>query len=201
MNQHNFKINSKINLKANSNINSKVSSEISLKATCKTVHLGGFSSELEPALVVDSGDRIEVETYTGFRIYDQAPAAFMTPELIEICQQLPSDRRISSGPHLLTGPIYLRDAQPGDTLEVRIEAASPRLAMGFNAIRPGWGSFSKQFSEPELRFIPLDLVNNQAEFPPGSGVQIPLHPFLAFWGLPRTNPLVLRFPLESMAAI
>ncbi|HAJ62367.1 MAG TPA: acetamidase, partial [Cyanobacteria bacterium UBA8543] len=44
-----------------------------LKASCQTVHLGGFSHQLEPALIVDSGDSIEVETYTGFYVYDKAP--------------------------------------------------------------------------------------------------------------------------------
>lgn len=40
-----------------------------LKASCQTVHLGGFSHQLEPALKIDSGERIDVETYTGFYRY------------------------------------------------------------------------------------------------------------------------------------
>ncbi len=160
-----------------------------LKASCQTVHLGGFSHQLEPALIVDSGDSIEVETYTGFYVYDKAPPEFITPEFLEICQHLPAARKVGPGPHLLTGPIYVKDAEPGDVLEIKLEAIAPRLPVGFNAIRPGWGALPQQFTEPRLRFIPLDLEKGVAEFPTGSGIQIPIKPFFGILGVatPETN--------------
>lgn len=154
-----------------------------LRATCETVHLGGFSSQLKPALVVDSGDRIHVETFTGFKIYDQAPPAFVPATLEEICRKLPSDRRVGPGSHLLTGPIYVNGAEPGDVLEVQLEAITPSLPVGFNAIRSGWGALATQFTESALRFIPLDIQHNLAEFPPGSGIKIPLQPFFGILGV------------------
>jgi len=154
-----------------------------LKASCKTVHLGGFSHQLEPALIIDSGDSIEIETYTGFYLYDKAPPDFLTPEFLEICEHLPAERKVGPGPHLLTGPIYVRNAEPGDVLEVKLEAISPRLPVGFNAIRPGWGALPQQFTEPRLRFIGLDLDKGIAEFPSGSGIQIPLQPFFGILGV------------------
>ncbi|MBD2439506.1 acetamidase/formamidase family protein [Nostoc sp. FACHB-110] len=154
-----------------------------LKATKDTVHLGGFSHLLQPALSVDSGDTIDVETYTGYYIYDQAPPDFLTPEFVDICQNLPSQRKVAGGPHLLTGPIYVRDAEPGDVLEVRLEAIAPSLPVGFNAIRTGWGALPAQFTQPALRFIPLDLANNLAEFPSLSGIQIPIKPFFGILGV------------------
>jgi acetamidase/formamidase len=154
-----------------------------LKANCQTVHLGGFSAQLEPALIIDSGDSVEVETYTGFYIYDKAPPEFLTKELIEICQHLPASRKVGQGPHLLTGPIYVKNAKPGDVLEVRLEAISPRLSVGFNAIRPGWGALPKKFTEARLRFIELDLKQNLAEFPKSSGIKIPLQPFFGILGV------------------
>lgn len=154
-----------------------------LKANCQTVHLGGFSPQLTPALTIDSGDSIEIETYTGFHIKDLAPPDFLTPEFLEICQNLPAESKVGSGPHLLTGPIYVKNAQPGDVLEIKLEAISPRLAMGFNAIRPGWGALPGRFTEARLRFIPLDLDNGVAEFPPGSGFKIPLQPFFGIIGV------------------
>ena len=39
------------------------------------------------------------------------------------------------------------------------------------------------FSEPKLRFIPLDLEQKIAEFPPASGIRIPLHPFFGIIGV------------------
>ncbi|MBU7586677.1 MAG: acetamidase/formamidase family protein [Nostoc sp. TH1S01] len=154
-----------------------------LKATKDTVHLGGFSHLLKPALTVNSGDTIDVETFTGYYIYDKAPPEFLTPEFVDICQNLPPERKIAGGPHLLTGPIYVRDAEPGDVLEIKLEVIAPRLPVGFNAIRAGWGALPQQFTQPALRFIPLDLVNNIAEFPAHSGIKIPLTPFFGILGV------------------
>jgi acetamidase/formamidase len=160
-----------------------------LKATKETVHLGGFSHLLEPALTINSGDTVDVETYTGYYVYDQAPPEFVTPEFLDICQNLVPERKIAGGPHLLTGPIYVRDAKPGDVLEVKLDAIAPRLPVGFNAIRAGWGALPHQFPQPALRFIPLDLVNNIAEFPAGAGIKIPLQPFFGIIGVatPETS--------------
>lgn len=154
-----------------------------LKASKETVHLGGFSHLLKPALIINSGDTVDVETYSGYYVYDKAPPEFLTPEFIDICQNLLPERKIAEGPHLLTGPIYVRDAEPGDVLEVQLEAIAPRLPIGFNAIRPGWGALPDQFPQPALRFIPLDLVNNIAEFPAGADIKIPLKPFFGILGV------------------
>jgi acetamidase/formamidase len=154
-----------------------------LEATCKTVHLGGFSHQLEPALRVDSGDTVHVETYTGFYICDQAPPEFLTPEFMEICKHLPPERKAGDGQHLLTGPIYVRGAEPGDVLEVKLEEISPGVPVGYNLIRPGWGALPEKFNQRKLRFLPLDLENHTAEFPPQSGIKIPLNPFFGILGV------------------
>ncbi|MEA5569522.1 acetamidase/formamidase family protein [Calothrix sp. UHCC 0171] len=154
-----------------------------LKATKNTVHLGGFSHLLTPSLTVASGDTVTVETYTGFYVYDKAPAAFLTPEFIDICQNLPGERKIATGPHLLTGPIYIENAEPGDVLEVELIEISPSLPVGFNAIRSGWGALPEKFTQPALRFINLDLENQIAEFPQNSGIKIPLKPFFGILGV------------------
>ncbi|MBW4690741.1 MAG: acetamidase/formamidase family protein [Lyngbya sp. HA4199-MV5] len=154
-----------------------------LKATCETVHFGGFSPDLPPALTIDSGDVIDVETYSGYNIWEQAPKAFLPPEFLEICHKLPAERRVGGGPHLLTGPIFIRDAEPGDVLEITLHSVQPSVPVGFNAIRPGWGALTDRFGEGHLRFIHLDLDKNLAEFPEGSGIQIPIRPFFGILGV------------------
>jgi len=154
-----------------------------LLATCETVHLGGFSSQLPPALTVKSGDRVSVQTFTGFGVAKHAPPAFLPPAFQEICQNLPLDRQIGPGPHLLTGPIVVENAMPGDVLEVRLERIQPSLPVGFNAIRSGWGALPETFSQPALRFIEMDLNQQQVEFPPGSGIRLPLRPFFGILGV------------------
>lgn len=153
-----------------------------LKATRDTVHLGLFSSQLKPVLVIQSGDWVEVETFTGAAVVDQAPPDFVTPELLDICHHLPADRR-GPGPHLLTGPIFIEGAMPGDVLEVKLDQIWPRLPVGFNTIRPGKGSLPQLFPDMRVRFIDLDLEQQQAEFPKGSGITVPLHPFFGILGV------------------
>ncbi|MBM0742922.1 acetamidase/formamidase family protein [Phormidium sp. CLA17] len=157
--------------------------EHQLQATCETVHLGGFSAQLKPALIVESGDRVHVETYSGFHVAAKAPPEFLTSAFETICHHLPAERRVGSGPHLLTGPIFVRGAEPGDVLEIRLEAIAPRLPIGFNAIRPGWGALPQQFTQAALRFIPLDLEKGIAEFPPNTGIRLPLQPFFGILGV------------------
>lgn len=165
-----------------------------LKATKETVHLGGFSYLLEPALTVNSGDTVDVETYSGYYVHEKAPPEFLTPAFLDICQNLPSKRKIAAGPHLLTGPIYIRDAEPGDVLEVKLQTITPSLPVGFNAIRIGWGALPHQFSQPALRFIPLDLENNIAEFPSSSGIKIPLKPFFGILGVATEETSRISIP-------
>ena len=154
-----------------------------LKATCATVHFGGFSSELSPALTVKSGDRIEVETFSGVPVYQDAPAEFLPPEFLDICQNLPSERRVAAGPHLMTGPIYIEEAQPGDVLEICLEEITPSVPMGFTLMRPGAGALPQRFEQKVLRFTPIDLQAGTVEFPPGSGINLPLRPFFGILGV------------------
>ncbi len=154
-----------------------------LKATCSTVHFGGFSSELPPALTVKSGDRIEVETFSGVPVYEDAPAEFLPPEFLDICQNLPPERRIAAGPHLMTGPIYIEEAQPGDVLEVCLEEIIPSVLMGFTLMRPGAGALPQRFDQTVLRFTSIDLQARTVEFPPGSGINLPLRPFFGILGV------------------
>ncbi len=154
-----------------------------LKATCSTVHFGGFSSELPPALTVKSGEPIEVETFSGVPVYQDAPAEFLPPEFLEICQNLSPERRIAAGPHLMTGPIYIEEAQPGDVLEVRLEEIIPTVPMGFTLMRPGAGALPHRFNQTVLRFTPIDLQTRTVEFPPDSGIILPLRPFFGILGV------------------
>lgn len=158
-----------------------------LLATPDTVHVGGFSPHLTPVLSVESGDTVYVETYTGFYVCENAPEAFVPPQLAAILRDLPGDRIVSSGPHLLTGPIAVKGAQPGDVLEVRLHEITVSLPVGFNAVRSGWGVLRDRFSQPRLDFLKLDLDRQIAEYPPQSGIEIPLKPFFGILGVAGTE--------------
>ena len=159
-----------------------------LKATCETVHYGGFSSQLPPALTVCSGDRITVETFSGLPVYQQAPPEFLPPAFLEICQKLPLHRRINSGPHLLTGPIYVEEASPGEVLEIRLESIQPLLPVGFILSQPDKGALPSLLKDQVLQFIPIDLTNGSIEFPAGSGIRLQLQPFFGILGVATADP-------------
>jgi acetamidase/formamidase len=154
-----------------------------LRASCETVHFGGFSNQIPPALTVSSGDRITVETFSGLPVYEQAPPDFLPPAFLDICRHLPPDRRVSAGPHLLTGPIYVEQARPGDALEVRLESVWPLVPMGFTLMRPGAGALPDLLDQPGLSFIPIDLASGTIEFPAGSGIRLPIQPFFGVLGV------------------
>lgn len=83
----------------------------------------------------------------------------------------------------MTGPIYVEEAEPGDVLEIRVEAIAPSLPVGFTLIRPGAGGLPHQFERPHLRFTSIDLERNTVEFPPESGITLPLQPFFGVMGV------------------
>src|SRR4051812_36511520 len=84
-----------------------------------TVRWGLFSAAHEPILTVESGDTVVMQCVSGPREVMPPPGSGMeTPAaLAEIHAKVPQ-----LGPHIITGPIGVRGAEPGDMLEVRIDA-------------------------------------------------------------------------------
>ncbi|RNF40302.1 acetamidase/formamidase family protein [Planococcus salinus] len=116
-----------------------------LSATPDTVHWGFFDKNLKPALTIDSGDLVYVETVTHHA--GDAPDVLMDDGIEAIYQAIPEDDR-KPGPHLLTGPIEVRGAKPGDVLEVQILSLEPRLPYGSNLAAP-WGYLADDFNNEE----------------------------------------------------
>src|SRR6185503_3910353 len=87
-----------------------------LPATPQTVHWGYFDAALAPVLTVKSGDLIQAEAVTHHA--GDAPELMMDDRIHAIFNAIkPEDR--NPGVHLMTGPIYVEGAKPGDILEVR----------------------------------------------------------------------------------
>ena len=170
-----------------------------LRATAETVHLGGFSCELSAALEVESGDVVDVETFSGYYVVAEAPEALRAPGLVAIRRELPAVRKVGPGPHLLTGPIAVRGARPGDALEVEFLSIEPSLPMGWNAIRSGWGVLPERFDEPKLCFVPIDQERETCE--PAPGVRVPVEPFFGILGVAPKGEAVSSIPPGRSAGI
>ena len=119
--------------------------EYYLAATADTVHWGYFSQSLEPKLTIDSGDIVTVETLTHHANDDASLMVTGDPGAESVFAWTPDgkgvDRRGAgstdpevytngsgqgAGVHILTGPIYVNGAEPGDVLEVKILDVAPR---------------------------------------------------------------------------
>ena len=79
------------------------------------------------------------------------------------------------GGHFLIGPIYIEDAEPGDSLEVRILDITPRLPYGANSATPTGGGLPGVMPRPFSKVYMLDHKRNTAVY--DKDVEIPLAPF------------------------
>ncbi|HJO94796.1 MAG TPA: acetamidase/formamidase family protein [Victivallales bacterium] len=154
-----------------------------LKSNIHTVHKGRFSPLFKPALNIVSGDIVDIETYAGYINFSDIPEAILTEDLVNIYKKLPYERKLGDGSHLLTGPIYIEDAEPGDLIEIRLIKIEPSEPIGYNLILPGTGSLPEEFDYNKLLLIPIDLEQNSVEFPEKSNIRIPLSPFFGIIGV------------------
>ncbi len=152
-----------------------------LLPTPETVAYGYYDAAARPVLRIKSGDTVEVGTLitsTPKRLEGAGvPADQVQPALKAIVDQV-TDK--GPGGHILTGPIYVEGAQPGDVLEVRIQKIRLDLPYAYNAFGPRSGFLPEDFQESRMKIIPLDREKMVAHFAPG--VVIPLHPFFGSMG-------------------
>jgi acetamidase/formamidase len=101
-------------------------------------------------------------------------------------------RQPGAGGHVLTGPIYIDGAHPGDMLEVRILDVEFRIDYGVNNSGPGAGAAPELLTEVARNIIRLDLARGVAKF--SQRIELPLAPFM---GIMAVAPLVAQAPANS----
>lgn len=180
-----------------------------LSATPTTVRWGYFDKSAAAAIAVSSGDLVRVRTLTHHA--GDAPDLLMDDEIRAVYDTV-TDR--GPGPHILTGPIYVDGANPGDTLAVKILSAEPRLPFGSN-LAAHWGHLYDVMGKERVTIYGLDLdaglaraefgfdwtTSKLADSPgtivePGStrrepaldGVAIPLRPHFGTMGVAPAAP-------------
>jgi acetamidase/formamidase len=153
-----------------------------LEATPTTVAYGYYWSKTVPVLRIDSGDIIDVDTLLTNTPTGLAKAGVpddkIQDSLKAIVNEVTGDRR-GPGGHILTGPVYVEGAEPGDVLEVRILSISLPIDYGYN----GCKGFLPENCEPDApaKILHLDRKKMTAEFAPG--IVIPLRPFYGSMGV------------------
>ena len=152
-----------------------------LPATPKTVAWGYYDAATAPALRIRSGDTVVFDTLitnspTGLEKAG-LPADQVQQSLRDIYKEVTNK---GPGGHILTGPVFIEGAEPGDTLEVRIRKIELALPYAYNGFRAGAGFLTNDFPYARIKIIPLDRARMVARFAPG--IEIPLHPFFGSMG-------------------
>ncbi|MGI4732038.1 MAG: acetamidase/formamidase family protein [Janthinobacterium lividum] len=155
-----------------------------LPATPQTVAWGHYDAAATPVLTVRSGDTVTVHTLltnspTGLERAGLPPAQ-VEAALRAVFAGVPADRR-GPGGHILTGPIAVEGAEPGDTLEVRILRVDLAIPYAYNAFGPTTGFLTDDFPYRRIKIVPLDARRMVGTIAPG--VEVPLHPFFGSMGV------------------
>jgi acetamidase/formamidase len=155
-----------------------------LEATPETVAYGYYWSEAKPVVRIASGDILDVDT-----LITNSPnglqRAGVPPEKIQaslktIVAEVTGERR-GPGGHILTGPVFVEGAEPGDVLEVKVLSIDLPIDYGYNGCS-GFIPANCDRSLPSKIFY-LDRRTLTAEFKPG--IVVRLAPFFGSMGSPR----------------
>ncbi|MFT7649262.1 MAG: acetamidase/formamidase [Candidatus Poriferisodalaceae bacterium] len=141
--------------------------------TCSpaSAHWGYFDAEIPPVLHIRPGDTVRIDTVSGGPGELPKDVSRVLPEHLDIHEALEPDL----GPHILTGPIHLDGAVPGDTVTLEILDIECRTDWGWSVQKPGLGALPDDFPEPRLTHFDIDRDNQVATMPWGQ--ELALQPF------------------------
>src|ERR1700744_169713 len=155
-----------------------------LLATPTTVAWGFYSAKATPALTIHSGDTVTIQTLSTCGPPERLKSLGIAPSDIppyveDIYKNYPASEK-GPGGHILTGPVAITEAEPGDVLEVRIQKINIDVPWACNGFGAGRGFLPNDYPYGRTRIIPLDRTKMLAHFAPG--IDIPLHPFFGSMG-------------------
>jgi acetamidase/formamidase len=161
------------------------SQEKTVLATSSTVEWGHYAANVKPAIIVHSGDTVKMQTLSTCGPTDRLVARGIKPEDIpaynkEVYDNYPEKDK-GPGGHILTGPVAIEEAEPGDVLEVQILKIDLDANFACNGFGLHRGFLPMEFPYSRSRFIPLDREKMIGHFAPG--IDIPLHPFFGSMGV------------------
>lgn len=148
-----------------------------LTSTPQSCHIGFFDASRAAQATIASGDTITIDTLTGTVPMIAMAPGYTPPEMKAVREQADS---YPAG-HILTGPVAVAGAEPGDVLEVRILDVQLRQDWGFNTIRPIAGTLPDDFLTERMLIIPIDRTAKTCKLP--FGPTLPLNPFFGVMGV------------------
>lgn len=148
-------------------------------ATPETIRLGLFDATIPPVLTVESGDTVELQCLSGGpEVMPPAGGGLRVPPALAAIHEARLERL---GPHMLTGPVAVRGATPGDMLEIRVVAVEPAADWGYCGFRPLAGTLPEEFPHRFMSHIPVDRERRTCRLP--WGPELELAPFFGIMGV------------------
>ena len=163
-----------------------------LMPSTDTMHWGYLDGALDPVIRVSAGDTVTLHSVAGGAEYlpNQDFPAVVLDDHRAVLDALPR----GPGPHILTGPVWVEGAEPGDALRVDIVDVRLRDDWAFNVIRPTAGTLPDDYPVGSTVHLQLDRENVTARTP--WGIELPARPF---FGLMATAPRTELGRLSSIA--
>jgi acetamidase/formamidase len=169
--------------------------------TPQNVAWGHLPAGRAPVLRVRPGQTVSIDTLSHQGVNNgMDPVKFFAaggvaaneilPDALEIYHK--ADHPKDSGAHVLTGPIFVESAEPGDMLEVRILDLKFRVPYGVNNSNKGTGVLPDIHTKPYPKIIRFDLARRVALFAPG--IEVPLVPFMGIMSVMPPTPLANTRP-------
>lgn len=158
---------------------------VRLRSRPETVQWGYFDAAQPPVLWIKPGDVVTIDTLSHHGVINGTdPVTFFgrygipRSEVLQDQIDLYATKKPEPGMsvHVLTGPVYVAGAEPGDVLEVRVLDVQPRVPYGVNRTGPGSGVLPTLLTEQVTKVIPLDLQKRVARF--AKGVNVPIDSFM-----------------------
>ena len=150
-----------------------------IPATPETCRWGLFDAAFPPLITITSGETVVLECVSAGGAECLPPPELglsVPPAMRAIHAGLPR------GPgHILTGPVAVAGAEPGDMLEVRIDRIELGNDWGFCGFRPLGGTLPEDFPERFITFPTVDRDRMTCRMP--YGLELPLAPFFGVMGV------------------
>lgn len=153
-----------------------------IPATPETIRWGTFDASYKPVLEVESGDLVVMQCISGppdVLAEAEALGLNILPELTAYHASNP----LRLGPHMITGPVAVKGAMPGDVLRVDIEKIEFGAEWGYCGFRPLGGTLPEDFPYRRMLHIPVDREARTGHVPMGPGITLPLAPFFGVMGV------------------
>ncbi|MGH7088430.1 MAG: acetamidase/formamidase family protein, partial [Stellaceae bacterium] len=149
-----------------------------VSASPQTCHWGFFDAGLKPVVTVASGDTVALTSVSGGPDILPGESRF---EILADHRAIHDALEPKLGAHILTGPIAVAGAEPGDVLQIDILAIEPRQNWGYTRVRPLSGTLPEDFPIRRTWHSAIDRQRGQATLP--WGAEIDLAPFFGVMGV------------------